>query len=141
MTKFRIGEINKALREVQAQLMAGDIEAKNFDMSVPVRESCATDSGDCGTAACIGGHAALLLGLENKISGDVSDFVGEADPDYKSYSGNKRSFMSPATAEKLGRLFYPSNSQLNWQNLTPTQGAVAIERYFNGSKNPWKGII
>lgn len=134
MSHFTMTEINKALKEVQRQLLAGEIEAKEFDMSVPIKTTCSTAKNGCGTAGCIGGHAAIVLGLEDY---DRNTFVAEADLDWD----EPRGILSNKQAKALNALFYPHVTKVDdWAELTPVQAVVALDRYFAGSKNPWKGI-
>lgn len=131
MPKFKMTEINKALREVQFQLLAGEID---LDMSIPIKTTCSLDSGNCNTAGCIGGHAAIVLGLKGY---ERNEFVNETDTNWDI----PRAILSNKQAEALSPLFYPRTTIVDdWSQLTPVQAVVAIERYFAGSKNPWKGI-
>lgn len=136
MAKLKIGQINKALREVQKDLMLGTIPKEAFDMSVASSEICNTDGSFCGTAACIGGHAAMKLDVE------ASTFVNEASANFDKDNGKKhRELLTSETGKKLEPLFYPNNNWENWSNITPAQGVLAIENYFNGKSNPWKGVL
>lgn len=50
--------LRDALEIVRDDLRSGAIRASNFDMCTTVMHT------ECGTVACIGGHVALLLGMD-----------------------------------------------------------------------------
>lgn len=135
MRKYKLSEINQALREVQMDLLHEGIKPEQFDMSVTKRETCSIDRS-CNTAGCIGGHVAMYLGLNSQDN--VDHFVGSAAT--KSMRSEKPLFSKKA-ADKLTGLFYPEYLENeDWSKLTIPQAVVAIERYFNGAKQPWKGL-
>lgn len=133
--KFSLNEIKAGLREVQRELMSGSISAEEFNMNTAFTESCNV-SGGCNTVACIGGHLALYLGLK---SSDVRLFVAYADTSLPD-EDDEIPYYSKQTAKKLEPLFYPYDIRKNWEDATPAEAAVAIERFLNGAKKPWKNI-
>lgn len=130
MKKFKLSEVNKALRKVQNDLMMNKITSEQFRMDIPMRQSCSVNSGGCTSIGCIGGHAALFLGLKGIYA---SEFVLNVE-----YAND--TYLSTYTIKRLKPLFYPPDKKIDWDKYTPAQGAIAIERYFNGEKSPWKGI-
>jgi hypothetical protein len=73
---------------------------------------------DCGTVACIGGHA-WLTENPNDFEG-ASEFV-----------------MNITTGDELYKLFY----ETTLSGVTPAEGAQAIDNYLNGNtESPWHFI-
>lgn len=135
--RFKKSEIDKALRVVQRKLADGTISTKEFDMGTSMETRCDITIPEhwCGSAGCIGGWTAIEL----KVA--PNEFVYASDPNFLVRDGviDHNHLYSKATAKKLSPLFYPYREE-NWKDFTPGQAVLAIERYFNGNINPWKGI-
>jgi hypothetical protein len=105
--------INQTLREVQRQLRSREINGgkKKFNMELV----CDTH-GKCGTAACIGGWASILLtGTEDgAVVGPLFSqlIADDLDPD-----------------GRLDALFHNYDYTYDYNN--PAVAARAIDRYFN----------
>lgn len=116
--------VRKTLREVQAQLLAHDINGGGKKLAM----DSVTAPNSCGMAACIGGWTSLfLLGFDKtrdsrlkNAADDLFDLLWKLDDDH----GNGR----------LHALFYDYTATIDHNE--PNVAATAIKRYLAG-KTPW----
>lgn len=81
---------------------------------------------DCGTYACLAGHAVLLAcGLDKLKDMYLSDDDIES---------SARHLMG-LSASEAALLFWPSRD-IPWEGITPQEAAAAIRRMVNG-EHPW----
>lgn len=107
-----------------------DVPAKpKFNMNVPVRPY------ECGTAFCVGGYAYLFGRLERPLVGGlVRPLTMPERRDICDYVENWRS-------SALYPLYFPHAPAVgnDWDRLTASQAARAIERFLSGNtSDPWK---
>lgn len=127
MSKPNTRDINNALRIVQLKLklgMIGNAENK-FDMSSGYFELCNLKGDEvhyCKSVGCIGGYVEYELNVE---------------PFYLLQKVENK-------GDGLGKLFFPEGYGKGqhdyWSGLTSKQAVKAIDNYFKGRVDPWKGV-
>jgi hypothetical protein len=115
-----------ALQVVAAGLAAGEYVhntganrrtgRKMFNMNIP----CDALNYKCGTVACIGGWAALQMGMS---PGAATAYVTTIDTD------------SP-----IESLYFPK-STAEWDNVTPAIAAKAIYQFLDGEKIDYAALL
>lgn len=119
-------KIRKTLREVQAQLLAHDINGGGKKLSM----TCITSTENtCGMAACIGGWTGLfLLGFDHTRNFELehaADNLFECLVKFDNEYGDRR----------LRDLFYDYEHTNSYDE--PNVAATAIKRYLAGNDYPW----
>lgn len=115
--------------------------AASFDMTDPGTVMDGTRPFDCGSVACIGGHAYLKAHGADVTKPIIPDLVDDA-----------ASFVNGVEMDTpLHKLFYPfyldyafdekGEDQADWDVLTPREAALAIDNYLAGADEPWRGIF
>jgi hypothetical protein len=109
-------KIEKAMREVRDRLRDGRIREEQFNMRAVLNIT------SCGTVGCIGGWALVsMYGLDKADTMSISEAL--VRPLMR--MGSDRGWP-------LWRLFYCPDAF-----ATPAQAADAIDRWLDGSDDPW----
>ena len=116
--------VRDTLAEVRDRLLIGEINGHKNRLKMDV--VCQTNA-KCGTAACIGGWAGILLvGAENAhgLFDRLIDVDRATDPKYHTVG-----------RDRLWALFHEYEKTLDYNE--PNVAATAIQRYLDGNKEPW----
>jgi hypothetical protein len=118
VARMTLKEIEKAMREVRDRLRDGRIREEQFNMDVVLDRDT-----PCGTVGCIGGWALVIL------YGDKADNMYISEELVRPLMGTG----SDNRGWPLWRLFFCFKP-----DATPAQAADAIDRWLDGSDDPWR---
>lgn len=123
MTDFHT-PTDEHIKQVRDMLAEDKLPGK-FDMGRTCVKTYSHETGECGTAGCIGGWAFLCANQDHawdKLRRRAAGYV---------YAVDREGLGGPDYSWRLAELYFINSGRICLDNVTPAQAVIAIDNYLN----------